>query len=63
MRESCLYGSARGVLGNRHSYRNYVKKVLAQYGFQGVDRFLMLSAYVGGLCQWIRLSRWAILVP
>ena len=22
MRESCLYGSARGVLGNRHSYRN-----------------------------------------
>jgi hypothetical protein len=25
MREICSYGSARGVPGNRHSYRNYVK--------------------------------------
>jgi len=24
MREICSYGSARGVPGNRHSYRNYV---------------------------------------
>lgn len=28
MRESCLYGSARGVLGNRHSYRNYSDNAL-----------------------------------
>jgi hypothetical protein len=34
---------------------------LAQYGFQGVDRFLTLWAYFGGLCQLIGLSQWAIL--
>jgi group II intron reverse transcriptase/maturase len=31
MRESCLYGSARGVLGNRHSYRNCSDKLSSIY--------------------------------
>jgi hypothetical protein len=28
MREICTYGSARGVPGNRHSYRNYAETLL-----------------------------------
>ncbi len=34
MRESCLYGSARGVLGNRHSYRNCSDNTLAIHRFE-----------------------------
>ena len=37
MREIRSYGSARGVLGNRHSYRNYVK-LLGMIGSPGNSR-------------------------
>ena len=47
----------------RYLYYSLFFVFIAQYGFQGVERAPIASAYFGGFRSLIGLNRWAILVP